>query len=346
MLSRHADNLFWLARYVERAENTARLLEAAARLSAMPVSHAEGSNEWEMAVAATGTLDSFKEAYGEANARTVVEHLAFSTFNPSSIRSCMEVARTNARAVRTALTMDMWETINSGWLEMRKRSAARMNRQELSDFLAWVKEASLRFDGSAHRTMLRNDAYYFLCLGSYIERADFTARILNVKADVLTPDRPSVGGGFDYYQWSWILRSVSALTSYHWVYRENLKPHLVADLLILRDEMPRSLVACYQNIPQPGQPRPRLRSPGARPAQGPLHSGAAPGRGTGRGVQGRPARVSGRLHQRECRPRRGHRRTVSRVAAHAPAHLPRDLRQLRPTGRKRHPHAAHDAAHL
>ncbi|WP_181707563.1 alpha-E domain-containing protein [Chthonobacter rhizosphaerae] len=248
MLSRHADNLFWLARYVERAENTARLLEAAARLSAMPVSHAEGSNEWEMAVAATGTLDSFKEAYGEANARTVVEHLAFSTFNPSSIRSCMEVARTNARAVRTALTMDMWETINSGWLEMRKRSAARMNRQELSDFLAWVKEASLRFDGSAHRTMLRNDAYYFLCLGSYIERADFTARILNVKADVLTPDRPSVGGGFDYYQWSWILRSVSALTSYHWVYRENLKPHLVADLLILRDEMPRSLVACYQNI--------------------------------------------------------------------------------------------------
>lgn len=248
MLSRHADNLFWLARYVERAENTARLLEAAARLSAMPVSHAEGSNEWEMAVAATGTLDSFQEAYGEANARTVVEHLAFSTFNPSSIRSCMEVARTNARSVRTALTMDMWETINSGWLEMRKRSAARMNRQELSDFLGWVKEASLRFDGSAHRTMLRNDAYYFLCLGSYIERADFTARILNVKADVLTPDRPSVGGGFDYYQWSWILRSVSALTSYHWVYRENLKPHLVADLLILRDEMPRSLVACYQNI--------------------------------------------------------------------------------------------------
>jgi uncharacterized alpha-E superfamily protein len=235
MLSRHADNLFWLARYVERAENTARLLEAAARLSAMPVSHADGADEWEMAVAATGTLDSFTAAYGEANARTVVDHLAFSATNPSSIRSCLEVARTNARAVRTALTMDMWETINLGWLEMRRHSAAKMNRQELSDFLNWVKETSLRFDGSAYRTMLRNDAYYFLRLGTYMERADFTARILNVKANVLDPDRPSPGGSFDYYQWSWILRSVSALTSYHWVYRENLKPHLVADLLILNE---------------------------------------------------------------------------------------------------------------
>ena len=142
----------------------------------------------------------------------------------------------------------MWETINSGWLDMRKNSSARMNREQLSSFLSWVKETSLRFDGSAYRTMLRNDAYYFLRLGSNIERADFTARILNVKADVLDPDRASPGGGFDYYQWSWILRSVSALTSYHWVYRDNLKPHLVADLLILREEMPRSLVSCYDNI--------------------------------------------------------------------------------------------------
>jgi uncharacterized alpha-E superfamily protein len=248
MLSRHADNLFWLARYVERAENTARLLEAAARLSAMPVEHADGRNEWEMAVIATGTLDSFKASFGEANARSVVDHLAYSEENPSSIRSCLEVARANARSVRTALTMDMWETINSSWLEMRRNSGARKSRQQLSDYLSWVKETSLRFDGSAYRTMLRNDAYYFLRLGTNIERADFTARILNVKADVLDPDRPSAGGSFDYFQWSWILRSVSALTSYHWVYRDNLKPHLVADLLILREEMPRSLVSCYANI--------------------------------------------------------------------------------------------------
>lgn len=248
MLSRHADNLYWLARYVERAENTARLIEAASRLSAMPVPHSEGSNEWEMALAATGTMEGFRSTGNEPNARAVVEYLAFSADNPSSIRACLDVARHNARSVRTALTMDMWETINSGWLESRKHSAAGRNRQELSDFLSFVKEISLRFDGSAYRTMLRNDAYYFLRLGTYIERADFTARILAVKADVLDPDRPSAGGGFDYYQWSWILRSVSALTSYHWVYRENLKPHLVAEFLMLKEEMPRSLVSCYDNI--------------------------------------------------------------------------------------------------
>ena len=248
MLSRHADNLYWLARYVERAENTARLLEAAGRLSAMPVAHLDGKNEWEMAVAATGYLGDFKANHGSATAKSVVDFLAFSPANPSSIKSCLEVARFNARSVRTALTMDMWETINSGWMETRRADPSGMNRQDLSDFLGRVKEISLRFDGSAYRTMLRNDAYYFLRLGTYIERADFTARILTVKADVLDPDRPSLGGGFDYFQWSWILRSVSALTSYHWVYRENLKPHLVAEFLILKEEMPRSLVSCYDNV--------------------------------------------------------------------------------------------------
>jgi len=250
MLSRHADNLFWLARYVERAENTARLLEAATRLSAMPVPHEEGKNEWEMAVAGTGTLEGFRRTHGEddATARNVVDHLAFSPSNSSSIRQCLDVARSYARSVRTALTMDMWETINSGWMETRGITSPNLSRQELSDYLSKVKEISLRFDGSAYRTMLRNDAYYFLRLGTYIERADFTARVLALKTDVLDPNRPSVGGSFDYYQWSWILRSVSALTSYHWVYRDNLKPNLVAEFLILKAEMPRSLVSCYDNI--------------------------------------------------------------------------------------------------
>jgi uncharacterized alpha-E superfamily protein len=115
-------------------------------------------------------------------------------------------------------------------------------------FLRWVQESSLRFDGSAYRTMLRNDAYWFSRLGVFIERADNTARILDVKYHMLLPAHERVGGPLDYFQWSAILRSVSALTAYHWVYRESVKPWLIADLLILRDEMPRSLASCYENL--------------------------------------------------------------------------------------------------
>ena len=248
MLSRHADNLFWLARYVERAENTARLLEAAARLSAMPVEHADGRNEWEMAVIATGGLDAFRLACGEANARSVVDYLAFSPDNLSSIKNCVGTARNNARAVRTALTSEMWEAINEAWQELKRYDGTKMDRQTLNGFLSGVKEACLRFDGSAYRTMLRHDAYWFLRLGFYLERADSTARILDVKYHVLLPEEARVGGGLDYFQWSSILRSVSALTAYRWVYHESLKPWLIADLLVLNDQMPRSLASCYENL--------------------------------------------------------------------------------------------------
>ena len=248
MLSRTADTLYWLARYVERAENTARIIDAALRLSALPVGYSGSSNEWESAVAATGNAALFAELYGEATQATVVDFLAFSQDNPSSIRSCLDIARANARAVRTALTIEMWETINGAWLEMKRFNGQTMTRPRLGEFLSFVKEASLRFDGSAHRTMLRNDAFDFFRIGIYLERADSTARILDVKYHVLLPEGEGVGGGLDYFQWSSILRAVSALTGYHWVYRESLKPWLVADLLILKREMPRSLTSCYENV--------------------------------------------------------------------------------------------------
>ena len=152
--------------------------------------------------------------------------------------------------MRTALTIEMWDTINSAWLELQKWGNGPRSREEFARFLRWVQESSLRFDGSAYRTMLRNDAYWFSRLGVYMERADNTARILDVKYHLLLPAHESVGGALDYFQWSAILRSVSALTAYHWVYRENLKPWRVADLLILRDEMPRSLASCYENLVQ------------------------------------------------------------------------------------------------
>ena len=250
MLSRTADNLYWLARYVERAEYLARILDAAYRLSSLPASYGGGTNEWESAVATAGCAPAFFEAHSEATERTVMEFLAFSPDNPSSIRNCFEMARTNARSVRTALTIEMWSTINDAWLKLQTYDPSRMSREEVSRFLDWVKGVSLMFDGSAYRTMLRNDSYAFSRLGLFIERADNTARILDVKYHVLLPPSESVGGGLDYFQWTAILRAVSALTAYHWVYKESLKPWLVADLLILNSEMPRSLAACYENLTQ------------------------------------------------------------------------------------------------
>ena len=248
MLSRTADNLYWLARYVERAEYLARILEATQRLTALPITYGGSSNEWESAVATAGCTNAFFAHYSEANEENVTDFLAFSTANPSSIRNCFEVARTNARAVRTALTVEMWDAINGAWLELKRYGNGPTSREEFMRFLRWVQESSLRFDGSAYRTMLRNDAYWFSRLGLYSERADNTARILDVKYHVLLPENETVGGPLDYFQWSAILRSVSALTAYHWVYRESLKPWLIADLLMLNDQMPRSLASCYENL--------------------------------------------------------------------------------------------------
>jgi uncharacterized alpha-E superfamily protein len=248
MLSRTADNLYWLSRYIERAEYLARILDATQRLSALPLAYVGTSNEWESAVLTAGCASEFYKVHKEATEVTVTDFLAFSTDNPSSIRSCFEIARANARAVRTALTMEMWDAINGTWLELKHYGNDLSSREEFLRFLRWVQESSLRFDGSAYRSMLRNDAYWFSRLGVYAERADNTARILDVKYHLLLPENERVGGPLDYFQWSAILRSVSALTAYHWVYRDSVKPWLVADLLILREEMPRSLNSCYEAI--------------------------------------------------------------------------------------------------
>ncbi len=155
--------------------------------------------------------------------------------------------------MRTALTAEMWEAINGAWIELGRFEAgnngcSRYDREALSHFFEFVQKTSLDYDGSVDRTMLRNDAYWFSRVGLYIERADNTARILDVKYHVLLPQNETVGGSLDYFQWTAILRAVSSLTAYHWVYRESVKPWLIADLLILKKEMPRSLIACYGNI--------------------------------------------------------------------------------------------------
>src|SRR5947208_13742094 len=246
MLSRTAENLYWLARNVEREEYLSRTIDATLRVTALPTAYIGKTNEWDSALLTAGVSASFYEAYQEANETNVVEYLSFSADNPSSIRNCIEAARRNSRSVRTALTTEMWDTINGAWIELQQTwSGLIKNREELMGFLRFVQETSLRFDGSAYRTMLRNDAYWFSRLGLHLERADNTARILDVKYHMLLPEAEHVGGPLDYFQWTSILRSVSALTAYHWGYRATLKPVLLADLLILNESLPRSLASCY-----------------------------------------------------------------------------------------------------
>jgi uncharacterized alpha-E superfamily protein len=248
VLSRTADSLFWLARYVERAENVARILLVGHRMASLAHSIGNPGNEWHSTVVAAGCEPGYLAKHRSIEQDAVLDYLVRDLDNPSSIRSCLETARRNARAVRTALTVDVWESINETWLSLRTLGQDGVSPDRLLPFLEWVKQRSLLFDGACANTMLRNDAFCFTRLGTYLERADNTARILDVKYHVLLPREEDVGGTLDHAQWQAILRAVSALRSYHWIYRERLKPWLIAELLILRPEMPRSLLACFIQV--------------------------------------------------------------------------------------------------
>ena len=248
MLSRTADSLYWLARYVERAENIARAVLVGHWMASMARSLGNPGNEWESTLIASGCAPGYRQKHAEVTPSAVVDYLVRDPENPSSLISCIETARRNARAVRTALTVDMWNALNETWLRMREKLVSGFTPDQASEVLEWVKQRSQLFNGAYANTMLRNDAYYFTRLGTFLERADNTARLLDVKFHVLLPQSEGVGGALDYYQWQAILRSVSGLRSYHWVYHDRLKPWLVAELLILRPEMPRSLVSCYDEI--------------------------------------------------------------------------------------------------
>jgi len=249
MLSRTAANLYWLGRYMERAENLARILEVGYRMRQMPDWENGGNrNEWQSSAVAAACADGLVEKHGEATLDTALAYIALDEDNPSSIHSCLKTARTNARAVRTALTAEMWESLNDSWLEFNGQWRKSLTRENLLNFLEWVKTRTTLFRGATLGTMIRDEAFSFVTVGTFIERADNTARILDVKYHILLPAGEEVGGSMDYYQWATVLRSVSALGSYHWLYRDSIKPWNVAELLILRAEMPRSLVYCIQQV--------------------------------------------------------------------------------------------------
>jgi uncharacterized alpha-E superfamily protein len=250
MLSRAADNLYWMTRYVERAEAMARILDVAQRMSLQKSvgGGGEKSDEWEAALIIAGCDKAFGIRRGKVTRRAVIDFLAFAPDNPSSINACLRAARENARAMRAQITTEAWESLNAAWLELQGLTLAKIDANGPQAFFDWVCERSHLFRGVAEGTMPRGDAYNFMRLGTLLERADATARILDVKYHILLPSLGEVGGAIDYYQWGALLRSVSALRIYRQIYRDAILPRRVAELLILRADFPRSLHACFSGI--------------------------------------------------------------------------------------------------
>jgi uncharacterized alpha-E superfamily protein len=247
MLARTASNLYWMGRYVERAENAARILDVTYRMSLLPTEPELRDQQWLVPLNITGSLYPFSGHHTDVNAEQVMHFLAVDRDNPASILSCIEQARENARAVRGSLTSEMWEVLNASWLELSALDTARMLRAP-SPWFDWVKERSHLFRGVTFGTLRRDDAYHFTRLGTHIERADNTARLLDVKYYVLLPSVRDVGGAVDYYQWSAVLRAVSAFEAYRMVYKDAITPMRVAELMILRDDIPRSLHFCMREV--------------------------------------------------------------------------------------------------
>ncbi len=245
MLSRTAASLYWLGRYVERADFLARLVEATVRLDALS-SRPAGDAAWASALAVSYTEDSFAATGQSVGQASVARFLTCDRSHPGSILWCLDAARNNAKAVRTALTRDAWTAINRAWLIFngRGRPAARMEPLALVEA---VKAETRGFEGAIH-WMMRNQATWFIRLGAAIERADNTARLLDVKYHLLLPEGENVYGVVDRDQWTTLLQTVSAVTAYRWLYSEGLKPHLVIDLLTTRFELPRSLAGSVEEV--------------------------------------------------------------------------------------------------
>jgi uncharacterized alpha-E superfamily protein len=248
MLSSTADHLFWMGRSMERAENTARMLDVTYRMSLLKQASSEPHNEWRAMLSISGLHEDFEARYPEPSADSVMHFMTFDKENPGSIYNSIFSARENARAVRGSITSEMWEALNHTWLEMQQMGTPGIVDSGLSRFFDWVKERSHLSRGIAYGTLLRDDTFRFLRLGTFLERADNTARILDVKYHILLPSPSDIGGAADYYQWGAILRSVSAFESYRKVYRDQITPKRVAELLILRSDMPRSLMACMDVV--------------------------------------------------------------------------------------------------
>ena len=249
MLSRTADHRYWMARYTERAENTARMLDVAVQTSMLPQSPAETELTWRAMLGISELQAAFDAKHDAVDQKAVLAFMVSDPGNPSSIASCLTGARENARAVRGKLTTEVWETHNATWLEMQKRLARGVDEHDPSEFFEWVKYRSHLSRGVTVGTMLTDEAMYFIRLGTFLERADNTARILDVKYHAAKEN--GIGDALsqrDFYYWAALLRSVSGFEIYRKVYRDVITPERVAQLLMLRGDMPRSLLACMDQV--------------------------------------------------------------------------------------------------
>ena len=246
LLGRTANGLYWMSRYIERAENMARLVDAGLRLALTRTT--DSIEEWKSVLVSAGADRTFAGSGRELVDTEVIDFLLRDLSNPSSVMSSIETARSNARMVRTALTRETWESINEAWMSLKRMLARPVDQRDLPSVLDAIKRETALIRGAFHGTMLRNEIFDFSQIGTFVERADNTARILDVKYYVLLPSISWVGSSLDNYQWESILRSVSAHRSYRWVYEADYKPAHIADFLILNRRMPRSLAFRYHNI--------------------------------------------------------------------------------------------------
>ncbi len=252
MLSRTADHLFWLSRYTERAENTARMLDVNYQTSLLPQSAGVAEAGWRGVLSISELTFSYEAKYKSINGKDVMDFMVKDESNASSIVSCIKAARENARAVRGTLTTEVWETQNQTWLELKRMLAAGEFERDPGQFFEWVKFRSHLSRGVTVGTMLQDESLHFMRLGTFLERSDNTARLVDTKFHALQSDFYGTASEqdqeYDFYHWSAILRSVSGFEIYRKVYRDVIKPERVAELLLLRQDMPRSLHASMSEV--------------------------------------------------------------------------------------------------
>jgi uncharacterized alpha-E superfamily protein len=250
MLSRVADSLYWMSRYIERAENIARLLEVNLQLMLdfQDMDDDKLKAHWEPILRSGGDEALFRELYDIADSQNVTDFLTFNTSNPDSILSSLFAGRENARMIRDQLSSEMWETVNKLYLFLRSQNARRVWESGAHDFFREIKENSHLFQGLTDATFPREEGYDYMQFGKYLERADRTARILDLKYHILLPSVGEVGGAVDVAQWQALLRSAGALEAYHRIYVADVVPWKVAEFLIFSETFPRSIRFCLKAV--------------------------------------------------------------------------------------------------